>query len=53
MEDTVRRFKEYLGLVELEGKVDLEFEEKCVSRTRVKFTSRRTVIIIRKPIEYT
>jgi hypothetical protein len=53
MEDTVRRFKHYLESIGSEGKVDLEFEEECISRTRVKFTSNRTVIVIKKPIEYT
>jgi len=53
LEETIERFNAYIRAVGLEGLVELEFEEGCISRTRVRFTANRTVVIIRKPVEYT
>lgn len=37
----------------MENEVEIEFEENSISRTRVKFTNKRTVVVIRRPVEYT
>lgn len=52
-EETLKRFISYFSALGLENKVEIELEEHSVSRTRVKFTNKRTIIVIRKPVEYT